>query len=751
MEREQTVQDLASVASRKGLSEADLEQLRQDRILITNETYKQVFTPYIEADMPLFVTSDSLLNAYHVLFEESVRKMERASARRLPTVLRTLLVNLEDVAARAAGDAELVAAAQKRATIVLGTAMRLLEPGFELRDEAVTSIVEEEVKKIVAAQARMQPRWLGRPTADFTAVDYSRYKVRGFYTSDERLAAYFRAVAWLQSIPFRLSKDDELLAILMLGCSLPEEMRKYSSSERSLFEAYEAFLGRTDDWDLVTAADRVEGNVDFNLKEQRRYFLDRAKAAGQRALISDQVRYPPGDPGLVVEPCFRIVSAYRLPDAVLFQRTTDLRVFRRAVPNGLEVCAVLGSEFARQRIREDESRALLETLDDSKALFDDSSLYANYLNAVAVLLDGPEPDAPAFMKSPAWQIKCCGTALAGWAQLRHTWVLQGKLNVHYACANFTPPGFVEPEPQFFRKMAQLAGKTGRLLEYAGTFETDYSGIADALMSIAGALEESKDPKEWARRLAPLAPDHGWEFWHGLHRYLDARAKPKEDEAFRQISTSFARGGVFARLDAEARETIAGELRGMAGRLRAGDVPDDALVRLMVQSEPDLESLWKYYEQISRRLELLAHKQLRGMDFDQEDGGYIRGYGTRLARVMLYEGNSYVTPLDDAPRIVDVFDNPQKGVLCVGTGRPRALYVLYPWRGQDILCKGAILPYHEFLSRQRLTDSQWKNMLDDKDQRPDIPPWLKPIVRNRALSVPEFDDPTKSRGRSEVRP
>ena len=60
--------------------------------------------------------------------------------------------------------------------------------------------------------------------------------------------------------------------------------------------------------------------------------------------------------------------------------------------------------------------------------------------------------------------------------------------------------------------------------------------------------------------------------------------------------------------------------------------------------------------------------------------------------MFYDGNSYVSPNDDAPRVVDVFSNPNTGkVLEAGVARPRALYVLYPLKGSESLSwRGASL-------------------------------------------------------------
>jgi hypothetical protein len=82
--------------------------------------------------------------------------------------------------------------------------------------------------------------------------------------------------------------------------------------------------------------------------------------------------------------------------------------------------------------------------------------------------------------------------------------------------------------------------------------------------------------------------------------------------------------------------------------------------------------------------------------------------------MLYGGNSYEHPLDDAPRIADVYNNPQTHQwLEVGIGRPCSIYILYPYHGSEVLCQGAILPYYEFPHDKPLTDTAWKSLLDSK--------------------------------------
>src|SRR5436853_1449446 len=73
---------------------ADIERLRADELLITDEAFQQTFSPYINSILPIFITSDAALNGYHVLFEESVLRLEEAQADRLPAMLRAMAASV---------------------------------------------------------------------------------------------------------------------------------------------------------------------------------------------------------------------------------------------------------------------------------------------------------------------------------------------------------------------------------------------------------------------------------------------------------------------------------------------------------------------------------------------------------------------------------------------------------------------------------------------------------------------------------
>ena len=118
--------------------------------------------------------------------------------------------------------------------------------------------------------------------------------------------------------------------------------------------------------------------------------------AKTETLINDQVRFAPDNPNEVAEPQFRILSAYRTPGSILFQRTTDLRTFSRPYPNGLEIPIALGSGFAKRALRDPQKERVLKTIASCEPHFQGHSLYLQYLRALQALVDEPETRCPGF-------------------------------------------------------------------------------------------------------------------------------------------------------------------------------------------------------------------------------------------------------------------------------------------------------------------------------------------------------------------
>ena len=690
-------------AAQAKLQPDEIALLEKQKLVVTQRTCRQVFSRYMGSQLPLFITSDSLLNAFHVLFEESVLRLDAANAAELRQRLEAMGKALPDIEKRVQGPPDLVAGAKRRARVVLGVALQLLGDAPPQTDQETAAIIAAEVKKVEAAAACDKPNWRGPPAPGFLALDYTRFKVRGFYTRSAFLQRYFRARAWLQAIPFRIANDEELLAIMLLGRAIGH------AEYDNVLRVYERLLGPADDWSLRRIATE-DGNAPLDpqaVADQRKRLLEtfNYRDAPQ---INDQLAFWPENAAAPLEPTLRVLPALRTPDAVLFGLTTDPRKFRRPYPSGLEVAALLGSSTARAYLE----KPVAAIIDEHHGLLSGSGSYEQYMRCLSALVQDPEKDAPELFRSDAWKIKSCQTVLGGWAQMRHTWVLQAKENVNYLGATRLPSGFVEPCPEFYAAMADLTQSLRQDFKDAGAFDPSPLELAE-LLQAGIPLVKQQAAAERAHKEFTTDADDDLKLRNTLMIGYGLIAKPDPKRGVSHYPPT-------------AEECLPA-LQKLTDDLEQGRGPTGpALANLLQDGHVALEHLWGQLERVSLDLRAMAHKQLRCVPFNDRENTFIKTYGETLGAIMLYGGNSYECPHDDAPRIVDVFSNPQQGaVLEVGIGRPHIMYLLYPYLGRDVLCTGTVLPYYEFPSPDRLTDTDWLKQ-QDGPKAVAVPSWAAPI-------------------------
>lgn len=599
------------VAAHK-LTPEEIEQLERQQFTY-GRTVRQSFYAYLGG--PVFITTDSLLNGFHVLLEDSFREHELAQVDILRTTLAAIIQRTRtDFAALPQPPPETLRA-WEHVQRVVGPALCLLGEPLESFDEDCRREIQRQLKRINAAERVELPEWLAPGTDLLPAIDYRRCKPVGFYTSDPRLADYFRAVRWLQMVPFRAERELELEAILLLGSHT-----EYEEAESKLDTA-RLLLGSSADLGIR------EAKMDFQVPRVPRSAEARARLLAwtrfwilRRVVPHDTLElwspedYPAELNAELGHIQYFVLTGAWLPDTELFQQMANAD----QAPHGLAVAGWLGSDFALDRCSPG-TRDLLTRVQASHPAagnprkdYMPSTLYADYLGVLRSLFVPPPAEAPAFVRSAGWQAKTTQTALASWAQMRHTFTLQASISQVFLGVAIAPAGFIEPNPEFFTRMADLAERGRTLL--------------------------NQNPDRWAVLVA-----------------------------------------------------------------------------------------------VTRRLEALVHKQLRGEPWNPSEDAFLRDYGKSLAAIMGYRGSAYWSPRDDAPRWAEVhWDQQSDQGLAVATGRPRLLHVLYPWNGLEILCTGSVMPYHEYWTKHRLTDEEWLRLLDSPES-PRQPEWL-------AATLPEAERP-----------
>jgi hypothetical protein len=718
-------QEMARLA---GLSRGAIARLDQEKVVMTQEELRQPFEAYLPGyqrrsgapDVPYFITTDALFQAYTWCLQKALTSIEVSNANALPEFLRVVLVSLESIDQRVEGDSALIQAAKRRAQFVIGVAASLMDVGIKntIKDPSLRDDIEIEVLRIRLAEGTGLPKPLNLPADAFTNLDYIVFKPVSFYSNDAEIAAYFRAIRWLQVVPFRINADEDMLASQLLALSL----RRKRLQNLKLDPAWADWLY---DWQRTwenLAGPPDQHVIDINIATyEENANAPKYKAADlirQSRPVGDNVREGPADVAITstlapnseenasryVLPGVRVMDAQWLE---LLSRENGRDYF----PNALSIASRLGSSYAAEMEKGGEKADSLreEAREQLKSLPSSASLHARTLALLQRLFDTPPPDAPSFMKSRAWSIKSCQTALSAWAQARHVWALQVRPQYAVAAGVEDWPAFVEPNPDFFAGLGSLAHALGDSLARVKRTGPRPARIGHALRRMADACDpqlalEKLPIEDRGRRQEIQMTAIGW--------LIDSGAF---DPGLEGIEAP------------ETRAAIAKSLRENAEKIERNQLGDgDSAVtklkeRFMQQASIPLPQL----ETTCLRLALLAHKQMRGQKPLPEEYEWLRYFGMRLA---IFSDSHFTAPMDDVPKAVRIFTNQWLNkALTVGIGRPCFLYVLYPWKGRDILCRGAVLPYLERHGIKPLTDAEWRSTLHHPEDPPIVPQWLQPLI------------------------
>src|SRR5580658_6823753 len=72
--------------------------LEKNGVVVADPAFKQIFEPYLDDSMPVFITTDSAWHAYHVLLEEGMQELDAAQSRRLADFSRRLWTSASEQA-----------------------------------------------------------------------------------------------------------------------------------------------------------------------------------------------------------------------------------------------------------------------------------------------------------------------------------------------------------------------------------------------------------------------------------------------------------------------------------------------------------------------------------------------------------------------------------------------------------------------------------------------------------------------------
>ena len=452
--------------------------------------YASAFHDVFQEELPLYVSIDPIL---HAVYRGTELVLERIERKRLAPALLRMITKLRSTLGRSRGVYDAVTLGDL--DVYLGVASHFVG------GEAKSSLFghDDEVTDLASHNELAPVTLFGRTRM----VDFSQLTPRGHYVEQGfadpaalRLDAYFQAVMWLSRLEFNLvsrscrssqpgetpdpsetpreARDALALADLV--------RRSCALAELSEFEqVYSTFAGRREDvtmpdlLGMMQASHFGPGDADAAAKLKA--------AIGDRFQRTARIHFmPQGSPVL---PAIATLFGPRIvPDVAPLTHLVHDSVPGRTLLGAADVGFVLGHDRARELLRDDLAKfpgldAALVTARGElvKGTREHTDAYATWLRALLAVASPVRGTVPSFMQKDAYRDARMNSALVGYGQLRHTFVLlAGQGYDAYGCE--IPDGYVEPLVPVYdallehvRRIRKLAGGFDGLLRVLTTLRS----------------------------------------------------------------------------------------------------------------------------------------------------------------------------------------------------------------------------------------------------------------------------------------
>lgn len=486
------------------LSGDEKDLLRKNGFVVTERLRQPSFNEHFKAiykrDLPVFISTDAILHAYHCSYDAILRDVEIGY---LVDEIKSLLTKMHasmDQLVQKYGDQEPMESMLKDVDVYITVPLKLLEmevtPFYTSNQGVIDTILElihreQYVKyKIFSDQCRRD-------------IDFSQFRPRGHYVYEEQynnleLEHYFRAMMWLGRIEIYLDLPESdlgsfqctaeqtkaMVARQAVDALLLVELLDMSGAKEEYEEIEEIisfFVGEQDNTtypqlkSVLDELDIIEAPalLDTNLLRLFQETLS-TKTFSRQQIVSHILHSDPLSPeGAKAAPAFLLfgqrfvidsyITGNVVFDHILYQGTRPCRLF----PSTLDILFAFGNDASTELLIPELQqynyssnlaglRYLVDLYDDS---FWESSLYHLWLKAIKALSPpgySERYDLPAFMQTGAWGLEKMNTQLASWTELRHDNLLYAKQSYTTWGSCTYPYGYVEPVPDFYRVLSKAA-------------------------------------------------------------------------------------------------------------------------------------------------------------------------------------------------------------------------------------------------------------------------------------------------------
>lgn len=514
------------------------EKLLNNRFVVQPSWYDEFFSVYERnrySYTPSFITTDSLLHNYHLLFDHLLKQTEEGF---LIDKLKELNVIMLEASQEQYEELETTdwANAARRNVAFFTVSSVLLDDSVVIPDivkdevERELNLIEEHsgindaiVINMGSESGESIPTPQGMLSLDLLKEDYSQYIPRGHYDKSEELKAYFKTMMWLGRLTFRLKSTDETASAALITQALLNTDR--SSLWDTIYEPTNFFVGKSDDityYDLkdlllesygenVTVSQLASNPATFDTFYSKARNLDPPKINSipvfQSSIQPDREEEIKG---------FRFMGQRFTIDASIMQKLVcrDVGTKRgsmdcggtvpgsRMTPKGLDITAAMGSNEAYEilgTMGETEYMSYPENMELLQEYINGldisiwtQNLYWGWLYSIKPLTEVVSGGYPFFMQNDSWIRKDLNSYLGSWTELKHDTILYTK-QVYAELGGGPSPeyddrGYVEPRPEVFARLAALTKITKEGLEIRGLISENMKDSLDRMETLAISLK-----------------------------------------------------------------------------------------------------------------------------------------------------------------------------------------------------------------------------------------------------------------------
>ena len=481
-------------------------------------SFAEVFYNLFYSDLPIFVSTDALLEAWHRTYDAMLEETEETY------LFNSVGTMLDGMAGQVAAADAVVGNGALRDSLLdadwfLAVARSLLAG---TNQPPVASVLGQDAR-VAATLADIYAEQL-MEVDDFMGfcrvVDFSQFEIRGHYTRSVRLGCYFQCMMWLGFIdvpvaggPFELCPGDVRMAsprelgVAIVFWDLLNQSGQFQTWA-NMEKITSAFVGWTDSMNfgqldglLAGAGIRTLADVPdvATLSQLQTNIMN--GALGVQNIRSDWFGSPLGQTARYALPrSFTVLGQKFVPDSWAFAQTVfdsilwvengQTNKVPRRVPGALDAAfAVLGNDQVVPELVEQMKGTFPDTNRPHAMQYRDGLPYQHNLAAARAVMDQQTPDAwdsnmymswlaclrelsapttdakyPEAMRTRAWAMKTLNTQLASWTHLRHDTILYAKQSYTTgggAC--LYPTGYVEPRVEFWNRLAGMAARTAELI------------------------------------------------------------------------------------------------------------------------------------------------------------------------------------------------------------------------------------------------------------------------------------------------